>query len=421
MQKPKGIFRQASLDRLASPEQLDQLVQVTSPRAWVALAAIGALLLAALLWGIFGSIPSKVMGSCILIRPGGVDEIVAPGNGWVSDISVVAGEQVRHGQMIARVERGDSMEQIKSAEAKLHELRAQQDKLQAINARSEAEQGAYLSDMERSLRTKISAAEEQARTLEHKIQNQEQLLEQGLITRQALLATRMELANVRQAVDASKNEIRQLGVRRLESRKQSDSELSSLAIQINEAERNLATLMRSTDQASLVFSPFSGRVLEIKLSEGSPVSAGTPILTMEQTGPAVSDLEAVVYIAPLDGKKVKTNMDVQIAPSTVKQEEFGLMLGKVKNVADFPSSAEGMQRVLKNSQLVQQLAAGAAPIAVQADLTPSSDTVSGYKWTSPQGPATRIESGTLCTATITVSNRRPISLVIPILRESLGL
>ncbi|MCE1172336.1 MAG: NHLP bacteriocin system secretion protein, partial [Azovibrio sp.] len=240
MQKPKGIFRQASLDRLASPEQLDQLVQVTSPRAWVALAAIGALLLAALLWGIFGSIPSKVMGSCILIRPGGVDEIVAPGNGWVSDISVVAGEQVRHGQMIARVERGDSMEQIKSAEAKLHELRAQQDKLQAINARSEAEQGAYLSDMERSLRTKISAAEEQARTLEHKIQNQEQLLEQGLITRQALLATRMELANVRQAVDASKNEIRQLGVRRLESRKQSDSELSNLAIQINEAERNLA-------------------------------------------------------------------------------------------------------------------------------------------------------------------------------------
>lgn len=421
MQKPKGIFRQASLDRLASPEQLDQLIQVTSPRAWVALAAIGGLLFAALLWGIFGNIPSKVMGSCILIRPGGVDEIVAPGNGWVSDISVEAGEQVRHGQMIARVERGDNMEQIKSAEAKLHELRAQEEKLKSINARSEVEQGAYLADMERGLRAKIAASEEQARTLEHKIQNQEQLLEQGLITRQALLATRMELSTVRQAMDASRSEIRQLAVRRLESRKQIDSELSSIAIQINEAERNLASLMRSTDQASLVFSPFSGRVLEIRLSEGSPVNAGTPILTMEQTGPAVSDLEAVVYISPLDGKKVQTNMDVQIAPSTVKQEEFGLMVGKVKNVADFPSSAEGMQRVLKNSQLVEQLAAGAAPIAVQADLTPSSETASGYKWTSPKGPATRIESGTLCTATITVSNRRPISLVIPVLRESLGL
>ncbi|WP_066708281.1 NHLP bacteriocin system secretion protein [Curvibacter delicatus] len=421
MQERQGIFRKSSLDRLASPEQLDSLIRVTSPRAWLALAAIGGLLLTALLWGIFGSIPSKVRGSCILIRPGGVDEIVAPGNGWVSDISVEAGDMVRHGQMIARVERSTSMDQIKSAEAKLHELRARQEQVKLINSRSTAEQGAYLADSERGLRAKIATAEEQVRTLEGKIRNQELLLEQGLITRQTLLNSRLEWSTARQSIDAFQNEIRQIGVRRLESRKQTDTEQSTLAIQLNEAERNLASLMRSSDQSSLVFSPFSGRVLEIKLAEGSPVNAGTSILTLEQTGASVSDLEAVVYIAPLDGKKVKTNMDVQIAPSTVRQEEFGLMVGKVKSVADFPSSTEGMQRVLRNPQLVQQLAAGAAPIAVQADLTPSATTVSGYKWTSPKGPDTRIESGTLCSATITVSNRRPISLVIPILRDNLGI
>lgn len=421
MQERQGIFRKSSLDRLASPEQLDSLIRVTSPRAWLALTAIGGLLLTALLWGIFGSIPSKVRGSCILIRPGGVDEIVAPGNGWVSDISVEAGDMVRHGQMIARVERSTSMDQIKSAEAKLHELRARQEQVKLINSRSTAEQGAYLADSERGLRAKIATAEEQVRTLEGKIRNQELLLEQGLITRQTLLNSRLEWSTARQSIDAFQNEIRQIGVRRLESRKQTDTEQSSLAIQLNEAERNLASLMRSSDQSSLVFSPFSGRVLEIKLAEGSPVNAGTSILTLEQTGASVSDLEAVVYIAPLDGKKVKTNMDVQIAPSTVRQEEFGLMVGKVKSVADFPSSTEGMQRVLRNPQLVQQLAAGAAPIAVQADLTPSATTVSGYKWTSPKGPDTRIESGTLCSATITVSNRRPISLVIPILRDNLGI
>lgn len=421
MHKLKGIFRETALARLSSPEQLDQLVQVTSPRAWIALAALGGLLLVALLWSLFGNLPSKVNGACILIRPGGVDEIVAPGSGWVSDISVEAGEQVRHGQMIARVERGENMEQIKSAEARLHELRAQAQRLRELNARNKAEEDAYLASMETSLRARIGAAEEQARTLTHKIQNQEQLLAQGLITRQALLASRLELTQVRQAIDSSANEIRQLGVRRLESGKRQETELSELALQINEAERTLASLMRGNDQSSLVFSPFSGRVLEVRLSEGSPVSAGTPILIMEQTGPAVSDLEAVIYLSPLDGKKVKANMDVQVAPSTVKQEEHGLMLGKVKSVADFPSSSEGMQRILKNPQLVQQLAAGAAPIAVQADLTPSSDTLSGYRWTSPDGPPTRIETGTLCTAHITLENRRPISLVIPVLRQKMGL
>jgi HlyD family secretion protein len=79
-----------------------------------------------------------------------------------------------------------------------------------------------------------------------------------------------------------------------------------------------------------------------------------------------------------------------------------------------------MMRILKNDKLVQQLSAGGAPIEVQSDLIPSGDTLSGYKWSSPKGPETHIESGTLCSATITVKQQRPISLVIPVLRNYLG-
>lgn len=53
----KRIFRQAALDRLASPEQLDQLVPVADAPGWIALS-IGALLALALLaWGLAGSLP----------------------------------------------------------------------------------------------------------------------------------------------------------------------------------------------------------------------------------------------------------------------------------------------------------------------------------------------------------------------------
>ena len=38
------IFRKVALERLSSPEQLDQLMQVTSPKGWLALAGLGALL-----------------------------------------------------------------------------------------------------------------------------------------------------------------------------------------------------------------------------------------------------------------------------------------------------------------------------------------------------------------------------------------
>lgn len=414
------IFRKVSLERLSSPEQLDALMRVTSPRGWVALLALCALLVLAVVWGLFGSIPSKVNGPCILIRLGGVSEIVAPGAGRIADISVDFGDNVREGQMIARIERLDVLDQIRSSEAKLHELKAQEVKLKSINLLSAEQQTAYLQDAEKNLNNRIRSGEERLRTLEEKMQTQGKLLEQGLITQQALLATRQENVNVKQEIDNQRNEIRQLGVRRIDSYKQIQNELTSLSIQISEASRNLASQMRGANESSLVYSPYNGRILEIRLSENALVSAGTPILSIEQTGANATDLEARIYIAPLDGKKIKTNMDVQISPSTVKREEFGFMLGKVKTVADFPSTQQGMLRILKNEQLVQQLAAGTAPIAVQADLIPSGGTVSGYKWSSPKGPESKIESGTLCSATITVKKQRPISLVLPILREYLG-
>ena len=50
------------------------------------------------------------------------------------------------------------------------------------------------------------------------------------------------------------------------------------------------------------------------------------------TGKAVKGLEAIVYIPSVHGKKIRPGMEVQIAPSTVKKEEFGYLLGTVTYV-----------------------------------------------------------------------------------------
>ena len=58
----RDLFRKVALDKLSSPEQLDQLITLTTPRAWFALIAIGGILVTAILWGVFGSIPTKDEG-----------------------------------------------------------------------------------------------------------------------------------------------------------------------------------------------------------------------------------------------------------------------------------------------------------------------------------------------------------------------
>ncbi len=64
-----SIFRKESLERLSSPEQLDQLMQVVSPRSWLPLATLGCLVGLALLWSILGRIPITASGQGILVHP----------------------------------------------------------------------------------------------------------------------------------------------------------------------------------------------------------------------------------------------------------------------------------------------------------------------------------------------------------------
>ena len=48
------IFRKKSLDRVSSPDQMEDYIHVTSPSVWIIFAAIVVLLIGACVWGIMG-------------------------------------------------------------------------------------------------------------------------------------------------------------------------------------------------------------------------------------------------------------------------------------------------------------------------------------------------------------------------------
>jgi hypothetical protein len=64
----KRLFRKVALDRLSSPEQLDALMQITSPRSWVALLAVGLVLAGIILWSLFGWIERTIRTEGFLIQ-----------------------------------------------------------------------------------------------------------------------------------------------------------------------------------------------------------------------------------------------------------------------------------------------------------------------------------------------------------------
>jgi|GEM_PF-6628524 hypothetical protein len=62
-----SLFRATALDRLSSPEQLDERLQIVPPRTWLAFAAIALVLLTGAAWSFFARIPLHLSGEGVFL------------------------------------------------------------------------------------------------------------------------------------------------------------------------------------------------------------------------------------------------------------------------------------------------------------------------------------------------------------------
>jgi HlyD family secretion protein len=414
------IFRKVALDRLSSPDQLETLIRVIRPSAWLALVPLLLLLALALGWSWLGSISTKVAGRCIILNPTGLADVSSVVAGRIVDMPVKVGDMVRQGQEVASVAQPELVDRIDKAQSRLRELEAQ-----GRVTRTYAQRGEQLTDTATrqalaNLQSQFEAAQVRAKLLSDRAAVQRRLLDEGLVTAQTVVLTEQEMIEVKLAAEALRNQMRQVEVRRLDAEKQSRSEVAQIDAQISEAQRTLDSLMEARRLAVSVVSAHEGRVVEVKAGRGSLVAPGSAVLTIERSGGSRGALEAVIYLPAASGKKVTSGMQAQVTPTTVRREEHGYMPATVSFVSDYPATPQSMMLLLQNEALVRELAGAAPPIEVRAPLR-RADTPSGYLWSSAIGPSVSITSGTLCEAQIIVERQRPISLVIPLLRKAGGI
>lgn len=111
-QKPR--YRKKSLARLSSPERLDEMMKVINPKSWLILIAFVSVIIAGIVWGIFGHIPIaiEVKGQSV---NGAIELIDSPEPGRLKELKVNRGDIVKKGQVLAIIEttnRGISQDKI---------------------------------------------------------------------------------------------------------------------------------------------------------------------------------------------------------------------------------------------------------------------------------------------------------------------
>lgn len=220
------LFRKIALDKMASPEQLDQLLTITTPRAWLLLIVMAVLILIGGLWSWFGSVSTTINASGIIVDSNGVLNVAHYTEGQIVAFKVRPGDFVSKGATIAVIVQPDAEFTLRKAQDELKNTAGQTD---------------YIAK-----------------------QQQVSLLEAEL------------------------------------------------------------------KKAAQVTTPFSGRVLEIKVKEGEFIKPGQAVVSINIADKNTDKIncEMLMYVSAEEGKQVKSGMEVQITPSFVKKEQYGYMLGK---------------------------------------------------------------------------------------------
>ena len=123
--KKEGIFRQESLERLSSPERLDQLMQVLAPKDWLALSVFGGLTIFGVGWSIIGRIPITVQGQAIFLQPRQVVDLQSSIAGQLKSLNVSSGHCVKKDEVLATIEPVALQQQLRLAKEKLDKLQKQ--------------------------------------------------------------------------------------------------------------------------------------------------------------------------------------------------------------------------------------------------------------------------------------------------------
>lgn len=473
----RDLFRKESQERLSSPEQLDQLMQVVGLKAWLPLATLGALAVVGVTWSIVGRIPITVTGQGVLIRPRNVVQFQAPSSGQLVSLAVEAGDVVKKGDVLGTIDQADLRKQLELERDKLVDLQAQnqsagslqgqrieldkkaisqqrqtlQQSLQATQAVTPIlkEKGIESIQRERqNLQQRLQTLQDLAPTIKKRWEKRKQLLDEGVIPEDTVLQTQQEYLNNQASISEAESQLKQLDVKEADAQRQYlenlntvsklkselrelDSKQASSAQenlessttrqnQIQEVKRTIDRLERQLQTNSKIVSEYTGRILEISASQGQVLSPGVRLGTINSEK-ASDKLVSVTYFTAQDGKQIKPSMPVQVTPSAVKRERFGGIVGTVTNVSPFAATPQGAAVLVGNEEIVKSLMSNDRNIEVFAELKEDPSTESKFKWSSSKGPALNISPGTTTSVRVKVGEQAPITYVVPILKSFTGI
>lgn len=410
------LFRKEALKKLSSPEQLDEAIIVTSPMTWALVAVLIFAVGASLAWSMLGAVYTRVTGPAFIVydEPE-IAEIVATGSGTLVQIEVQQGDHIFVGSILADLSNPGLAARLTQARRIANEFQEIIKKYEAARDSELVEYDRLQSQRRATLETRLGHVEESTKAFQERLKNREDLFSRGATNVTAVDDMRTLYFKSRQDIDIVKDEIERLSLERQEKATLWKQKILDLGVRHTQQMATVHELEHELELTEKIRSPRRGEVSEVLAPLGAHVSTGQVLFTVVRPR---AELEALGFLSAADAKLVKLGMRVQISPSTAKKEEYGTIVGYVKEVSNFPMSTEALFAILRNRELAATFSRSGAPLVVKIEFEHKDGKI---VWSSNSPPPFELSAGTLAVASVVVHEQAPITLLLPTLKRWFGL
>ena len=399
-----------------SPEELNRMLKITRPRYWISLSALGLLTLITIIWGFFGTIPQRIDGLGEIISGKGLHGIIALYPGGIEEVNVELGSKVQQDDILLHLLQPQLRHQLVELKAQMDVLILQDSLLKVRDVSDFPNKIRFYNLEEVRLKKELSQLEDQISFLQLKMNQQQDLWDKGLATRENYMDAKNQLADARNKRTQTEQAVKtnSLDQQSWEYDRQYKQEDYKGQIQI--LKKKISDLQDDYDRQTIIRSPVNGIIVDKSVSSGDFVNAGTRMLVVEDMGNEKNHL-LDLFIPFNSNAVVEPGMEVMIEPFTVNHNLYGWLMGEVVEVNHFVSNTVSIIDELNNPDLVALIQQQGPTYRVKVYLLPDPSTKSGFMWSNKKGPPYTINTGTLCRASVLVKQKPPIDYIIPILKS----
>lgn len=144
----KGAYNKEALNRVAAQDKLDRMIILVSPAAWISIIGAFAIILGLLIWGNFGSLPTKVDTNGIYLNAEGAGYIYSQTEGFVVSVNINDEDFVHVGDVVATIGDEEDIFKIKQLDTRIQYVE---------NMTFDSEMDVVTTDTENMAQIKLSA------------------------------------------------------------------------------------------------------------------------------------------------------------------------------------------------------------------------------------------------------------------------